>query len=309
MTRSPLFDVVGLGCCCLDLLGIIPGMPEVGDEIELLDLSQQGGGEVATALVALAKLGSSVAFVGKIGDDPAGSYIAEELRRYGVDTGHLLVESNAQCLTSIVLIDQQSGERTILAGSSTVSDMLPEEVPAELIENAKCVHLDGTHLQSALSVADRARWTEVPVVLDADVLPFDAEIQHLIERTDVLIASERFAERFTKTNDLRRSLEPLCGQGPSTVVVTLGERGSVALVNGQQFSCDAFDVHVIDTTGAGDVFHGAFIHGMLSGWELEKIMEFASAVAAISCTQIGGRAGIPSYQQTFDFCLLWRICG
>ncbi len=296
-----MFDVVGLGCCCLDFLGVIPRLPELDEEIQLLQTSQQGGGEVATALVALAKLGSSVTFIGKVGDDPIGNFITEDFNRNGVDSKHLAVEPGTTSLTAVVLVDKQSGKRTILAGTKTTSDVDPDQVPVELIQQAKFLHLDGSSRAAALQAAAVARKTGTPVVLDADVLAYDAHIHQLIEQTDIVIASQAFTEQFTKTQDVNRAMDTLLGYGPSTVVITLGDQGSLTESTGNRFHTTAFDVDVVDTTGAGDVFHGAFIHGMLQSWELAKVLEFASAVAAIKCTQLGGRQGIPSFQQTLDF--------
>ena len=296
-----MFDVVGLGCCCLDFLGVLPRLPELDEEIQLLETSQQGGGEVATALVALAQLGSSVTFIGKVGDDPIGNFITEDFNRYGVDSKHLSVEPGRISLSAFVLVDKQSGKRTILAGTKTTSDVDPDQIPVELIQQAKFLHLDGSSRAAALQAACLARKAGTPVVLDADVLAYDAQIHELIEQTDIVIASQAFAELFTKTQDVNRAMDTLLGHGPSTVVITLGDQGSLTESAGNRFHTTAFDVDVVDTTGAGDVFHGAFIHGMLQSWELAKVLEFASAVAAIKCTQLGGRQGIPSFQQTLNF--------
>ena len=296
-----MFDVVGLGCCCLDFLGVLPRLPELDEEIQLLETSQQGGGEVATALVALAQLGSSVTFIGKVGDDPIGNFITEDFNRYGVDSKHLSIEPGRISLSAFVLVDKQSGKRTILAGTKTTSDVDPDQIPVELIQQAKFLHLDGSSRAAALQAACLARKAGTPVVLDADVLAYDAQIHELIEQTDIVIASQAFAELFTKTQDVNRAMDTLLRHGPSTVVITLGDQGSLTESAGNRFHTTAFDVDVVDTTGAGDVFHGAFIHGMLQSWELAKVLEFASAVAAIKCTQLGGRQGIPSFQQTLNF--------
>ena len=296
-----MFDVVGLGCCCLDFLGVLPRLPELDEEIQLLETSQQGGGEVATALVALAQLGSSVTFIGKVGDDPIGNFITEDFNRYGVDSKHLSIEPGKISLSAFVLVDKQSGKRTILAGTKTTSDVDPDQIPVELIQQAKFLHLDGSSRAAALQAACLARKAGTPVVLDADVLAYDAQIHELIEQTDIVIASQAFAELFTKTQDVNRAMDTLLRHGPSTVVITLGDQGSLTESAGNRFHTTAFDVDVVDTTGAGDVFHGAFIHGMLQSWELAKVLEFASAVAAIKCTQLGGRQGIPSFQQTLNF--------
>ena len=296
-----MLDVVGLGCACFDFLGVVPYMPGVDEEIDMLETSQQGGGEVATALVALANLGSSVGYVGKIGDDPIGSFIKEDFRRYGVDTGHLIVESGAVSDASVVLVDRQTGKRTILACRSTVSDLRPAEIGDGVIEQAKYLLLDGNYRLGTLEAARRARAAGVTVVLDADVSANDSEIHRLLRLTDILIPSRHFSRLYTKTEDVEKALGMLRSYGPEVLVITLGDEGSICSAEGEIFYAPGFQVEVVDTTGAGDVFHGAFIHGMLHGWELRKVVEFASAVAAIKCTKLGGRAGIPSFEDTMEF--------
>ncbi|MDE2757064.1 MAG: PfkB family carbohydrate kinase [Acidobacteriota bacterium] len=296
-----MVDVVGLGCCCFDLLGVVPHMPGPDEELRMLETRQQGGGEVATALVTLARLGCSVACAGKVGDDAFGNSIRRELDRYGVDTRNLMVEPGALSQASVVLVDRSTGQRSILACVPTFSELLPSQLPPGLIEQARVLHLDGVHRAAALAAAGRARRAGVPVVLDADVLALEGDISEVLRRTDVLIASLAFAGSFAKTEDPDRAIDRLLDYGPSVVVVTLGEQGCRGQAEGQRFHHPAFPVEVVDTTGAGDVFHGAYIYGMLQRWELMKTVEFASAVAAIKCTRLGGRTGIPDRQQALRF--------
>ena len=297
-----MFDVVGLGSSCLDFLGVVAHLPGLDEEIEMLESTQQGGGEVATALVALAKLGASVTYLGKIGDDPVGHFIKHEFDQYGVDSGHMIVEPGTTSLASMVMVDRETGKRTILAGKSTVSDLRSNEVPPGVIEDAKYLHLDGTtSRQAMLEVAGRARKAGVTVVLDADVLAYDADVHRLIELTDILISSKVFSHRFTGTHDPEEAIAIMRSYGPSVVALTLGEEGSLCQADGRLFHTPAFTVEVVDTTGAGDVFHGAFIFAMLQDWPLEKVSEFASAVAAMKCRKLGGRLGIPTFAEAITF--------
>ncbi|MEE2709069.1 MAG: PfkB family carbohydrate kinase [Gemmatimonadota bacterium] len=295
------FDVIGLGCGCLDFLAIVPNIPELDDEVRSFQSTQQGGGEVATALVALAKLGTSTSYLGRIGEDSAGYFIKREFERYDVDTSHMIMEPNATSLVSAVLVDQASGKRSIVAGSTTASEFRPADIPDGLIECAKYLHLDATSRKAALVAAERAKSSDVTVVLDADVLAYDDEIGQLVQLTDVMIASEGFSRRWTGTVNPDEAIEIMRSQGPETVVLTLGDQGSICVNKGQVIYTDAFPVEVIDTTGAGDVYHGAFIFGMLQEWPLEKTAEFASAVAAMKCTKLGGRQGIPTYDEAISF--------
>lgn len=294
------FDVVGLGCACLDFLGIVPRLPASDEQVWMKDSTQQGGGMVSTALVTLARLGVSTAFVGKIGDDVPARVIGEELDLFGVNAEHMTMEAGASSLVSMILVDETTGQRTILAGRST-AELLPTDVPAGLIRKAKFLHLDTTCRQAALKAARIAREAGVPVILDADSLSRPDDIDTLLWLTDYLIASRVFAEALTGDSGPVASAKALSGYGSSVTVVTSGEEGSYTLAGDGSFHTPAFPVDVVDTTGAGDVYHGAFVYGLLQGWELEKTAEFASAVAAMSCTRLGGRTGIPDLEDAMSF--------
>ena len=295
-------DVAGLGCACLDFLGIVPHLPDRDDQVWMSDSTQQGGGMVSTALVTLSRLGVSTAYAGKVGDDTAGRVVKEEFDRFGVDSAHLIMEPGASTPVSMILVDKSTGQRTIMAGGSSV-EMSPSEVPAELVASAKYLHLDNTNRQAALAAARLARESGVPVVLDADTVSPADDLEVLLRSTDYLITSRVFADELTGLTDPAEAAKSLVGYGSSVTVVTLGEEGSYTLAGDRSFHTPAFPVEVVDTTGAGDVFHGAFIFGLLQEWRLEKTAEFASAVAAMSCTRLGGRQGIPELKGVERF--LW----
>ena len=299
--QTKKFDVIGLGCSCIDFLGIVPHLPRLDEEVEMIESMQQGGGEVATALVTLARLGSSVAYLGKVGDDPVGVMIRHDFQRHGVNTDQLLTVPGARSLSAIVLVDQKTGKRSIVAGKSTCGDLQARDIAEGFIEQAKFLHLDGTWVDAAIAAADRARRTGGIVVLDADVSALGPQVQDLIQRTDVLIASKPFAQEYTGCDKPVPAMAELTGAGPETVIVTLGDQGGVGHANGRSFRFSAFAVEVVDTTGAGDVFHGAFIYGLLQRWSTERVVQFAAAVAAIKCTKLGGRTGIPDLEMTQEF--------
>lgn len=294
--------MVGLGASCLDFIGVVPKFPKLDEEIEMLESTYQGGGEVATALVTLAKLGASVSYIGKIGDDAIGRIIKQEFDHYSVDTSHMIVEQDSYSLASMVMVDRVTGKRTILAGKSTVSDLKFCEIKPGIIKKAKYLHLDGNFRKAALEAARRAKNAGVTIVFDADVLAYDPTVHTLIELTDILIASENFAQSFTGKDNPEEAIKIMRSYGPYIVAITLGEKGCFCHANEDNFfHTDSFNVDVKDTTGAGDVFHGAFIYGMLKEWSIEKVTEFASAVAAIKCKELGGRHGIPTFQNAITF--------
>lgn len=293
-------DVAGLGCACLDFLGIVPHLPDRDDQVWMSDSTQQGGGMVSTALVTLSRLGVPTAFAGKIGNDMAGRVVREEFDLYGVDSAHLIMAPGAATPVSMILVDESTGQRTIMAGGSSV-EMSPSEVPVGVVASAKYLLLDTTTRQAALAAAGIARDAGVPVVLDADSLSRPQDIGDLLRATDYLIASQVFAEALTGLTSPSEAVEALADYGSSVTVVTLGEAGSLTLAGGRSFHTPAFPVDVVDTTGAGDVYHGAFIFGLLQKWGLKMIAGFASAVAALSCTRLGGRQGIPTLDEAKSF--------
>lgn len=298
-------DVVGLGLCTLDHLFVVPHPPTFERGAPVRAYSTQGGGPVATALVALARLGAHVGFIGRIGDDEAGHFIRQDFERYGVDTSHLEAEPGRVSAVSLCLVSEATGDRSFCVRGTDVTPIKPEELDREYLLSARFLHLDG-FAEASAAAAMMAKEAGVHTVYDAGY--YGPKSVELIRVTDTLIASEYFARSHSSRPPEEIAVEML-DLGPSTVCITLGARGCVVATRDEVFHQPAFKVHVVDTTGAGDVFHGAFIFGMLRGYSLRRTAEFASAVAAIKCTKLGGRAGIPTLEQTEEFLAANRVCG
>ena len=290
-------DVVGLGLCTLDDLGLVPHLPRLDEGVPLLDVSRQGGGPVAQALVTLARLGAAAGFVGRVGEDDVGHRIRADMAAEGVDLSRMQVVPGATSARCIILIDQPSGKRSICASRGTAGDVPVAGLDLAYLCSGRVLHLDGHSREAALVAARAARAAGVTVCLDAGYP--DPGLADLVALTDVLIAGERFAAAVD--TDERRAAARLLAAGPRIVVITRGERGSVTRTADAAFCTPAFRVPVVDTTGAGDVFHGAYLFGLLQGWELDAVAEFASATAALKCTKLGGRAGIPRRTEVVDF--------
>jgi len=293
------FDVVGLGHSAVDYLGVVPRYPALDEKIEMLEFAKQGGGPVATALVTLSRLGASTAYIGKVGDDDFGKFILEEFKKEGVDTRGVIVEKGASSLFAFCVIEKNTGKRTIFWSTGRRSEINPGKLNKELIVSAKFLHLDGHETEAAIQAAKWAREKNIKIILDPDII--SPGIEELISLSDVVIASSSFVQNFTGEESYSEGAEKLFSLGPEIVVVTLGEKGCLCKSKDGIFTKPAFKVKVIDTTGAGDVFHGAFIYGLLKRWDLEKIAEFSNAVAAIKCTKLGGRAGIPNLEEVNKF--------
>ncbi len=292
------FDIIGLGTCCLDHVGLVPYLPKLDQGDPLLDYTKQGGGPTATAMVTLARLGAKAGFVGKVGDDEAGDFIRDQFLHYGVDISRMVVQKGAKSSLSIVLVDKGTGKRSIIHSKGTFSPLLPRDLDKDYIISGRYLHLDGPS-ETAITAARWAKEAGVKVSYDAGY--FSPRSRQLMELTDILIASKAFAEDFTGESDYRKAAEKLRSLKSELIVITLGEDGSVCLHSEDFFICDTFEVEVIDTTGAGDVFHGAFLYGLLREWDIRRVSEFATAVAAIKCTKLGGRAGIPTLAEAEKF--------
>jgi sugar/nucleoside kinase (ribokinase family) len=252
---------------------------------------------VATALVAAARLGARCHLYGLVGDDQVGGAIRKELEDEGVSTAHMVVVPGASSPLSFVHVDQDSGERTIYHWSG---DSLVEPRSMDLSEVGECDALvvDSCFPRLALAAAQTARACEVPVIADARPSSANAD---LMREVDVLIAPRQFARDAGLDANPDAALDAIHEFGPKTAVITLGADGWVYSTPDGRGRGPAFSVDVVDTTGAGDVFHGAFAFGMTKGWDTDRCAEFAGAVAAVKCTRLGGRTGIPDLARTLEY--------
>lgn len=299
-----MFDVIGIGHSAADFLGVVPYYPSIDERIRIMEFSRQGGGEAATALVTLSRLGATTSFVGKIGDDDFGRFILTEFGKEKVDTSHIVVEKGAFSLFAFCIIDKESGKRTIFWYKG-MKPLMPEELDEEFILSAKILHLDQYEIEADIEAAQRFKEAGKTVVLDIDTI--NPPLERLVKLVDVVIGSEVFAKNFTSNNNYFEAVERISSLGPKVVVITLGAKGCLCKSNGNTFIQPTFEVDVADTTGCGDVFHGAFIYGLLQKWDLKRIAIFSNAVAAIKCTKIGGRAGIPTLKEVEEFLKIGKM--
>ena len=291
-------EVIGIGVSIVDHLIVIPSFPVEDTKMRAVSCVRQGGGPAATAIVALAKLGVKTAYISRIGNDEAGRLIKEDLKQYGVITDYIVEQRNVSTPVAFVLVNETNGKRTIIWNKETFSTQ-PVKLDKKLISSAKFLHLDGHYPEIAFEAVKTAKNSGVKVSLDAgDVYP---EIDKLISLTDILITSNNFPSDFLGEADLDKAAKELFEMGPEIVVITLGEDGCLCISKKGIFRQPAFKVNVVDTTGAGDAFHGAFIYGLLKKWNIQKTAEFSCAVAAINCAKLGGRIGLPTKRETENF--------
>ncbi len=287
--------VVGLGQCSIDYLCTVDAYPLVDTKCEFQDFSIQGGGPVATALVVLARWGFTADFIGLISDDLFGTAIRESLEREGVTTSATVVHRGGRSQFAFICIERGTAKRTVFWSRPDCGTIRPEEVPLSRIAQADVLHLDGLFVEASIAAAHYARERGIPVVLDAGSLR--PGMLDVVRLTDHLIAAQRFADEYGQGSPYDVTLMRLKELGPRIVVVTLGEMGSIGLWDDVVFHFPALRVQARDTTGAGDVFHGAYIYGLMQGWDIPHCLRLATVAAGLSCQAIGGRPGIPSLQE------------
>jgi ribokinase len=273
----------------MDYSFLVEGYPEPDDKINAESFSRQGGGPVATALCTLGKFGARSVFIGKCGDDNDGHDIKSELDNYGVNTDGLILDKSSISPKAFIIVDRQTGKRTVILNRNNTATLSPDELNIDLIQNSKFLLLDGRESETSVTAAKIARGSGVEVILDAGSPRKD--IDKLLPYVDHLVASHRFSSDYINEIDPARAVLKLIHMGFKNVVITSGVDGCVgANSEGEIFRQGIFAVDVIDTTGAGDVFHGAYIYVLYKNWELPKILKFASATAALKCRALGGRA-------------------
>ena len=290
-------EITGIGASVFDILMLTESFP-VEDTKQKVTLSKvQGGGPCATALVAAAKLGISTAYFGVLGDDIFGRYMIEDFRRYGVECDSVRIIKDACSFSSVVIANKTNSSRTCVWNPGTLPPMCEADVPLDKLKTAKYLHLDGNHLNAAVYAAKKAREFSVKVSLDAgSCYP---GIETLLPLVDVLIPSEEFVCKFSGKGSPEDGAEWIFSRyKPEVFIVTQGDKGGF-IFNGKNFSrYEPFPVKAVDTNGAGDTFHGAFLAGKAHGMELREAVDFASAAAAIKCCGFGARENIPSYDET-----------
>jgi len=293
------FDVVGMGLNSVDFLTVVPEFPAPNSKMKMLQFSKQGGGQVATALVALSRWGVKTKYIGKVGADELGQFSLQSIHQEGVDVSSVTIEPNATNQFATILVDGSNGDRTILWNRDDRLVYREGELQKEEVCCGRLLHLDGHDIRAAIQCARWAKEESIPTVVDLDkVEPLTSE---LIKEIDFLVTSSRFPTLYTGISNQKKAFLELQKQIRGFLCTTLGHSGAMVWVNGEFFSAEGFNVKALDTTGAGDVFHGGFIYGLLQNWEVEKILRFANAVAALKCLDLGGRRGIPTLEKTQRF--------
>ncbi len=283
-------QAVGIGHPTADLLINIDKLPTRDQDAQLMDISYQYGGKVPTAMAALGRLGVACGCIGVVGNDDEGRAVCADLVRNGVDAGHMVTLDQPGTSLNVALSEVRGG-RNIIKRARGLRGVEPGDLDKDYISQARVLHLSRAGEAERLA----AGWMhEVGGIVAFDADGYTPEIEAMLGSIDAFIASEFYYTKRYGDRDIEACCREIAARGPGIVVITLGSRGCVGVQGGQFFRVPVVPVDVVDTTGAGDTFHGAFLYGLLQGWDAKACAEFSSAVSAHKCAAIGGRAALPS---------------
>jgi sulfofructose kinase len=302
--KSGGIKVVGLGLATVDVLIRFDHLPVWDERIWADQFGLEGGGMSATGVVAAARMGVPAGFIGTCGNDFIGNFKLRSLSDRGVDTSRVKQRDCPEGSIVMVFINKD-GERMFCGvRGGKQAGLRPEELDREYITSADYLLIDGIEAQAAAVAAKWMKEAGKTVILDGwkTLTHLSPQFPGLVPHVDYLICGSGFVPALTGETDLIAAGRAALKLGPRVVVQTEGADGSYTVTaDGEEFHTPAFPIQVVDTTGAGDVFHGAYIAGLVHGWDLKKIATFSSAASAIKCTRLGGRAGIPTIDETLAF--------
>lgn len=292
------FDCVGFGLNAVDHLIVVPEYPAFDAKIRLIEHQQRAGGQAATTMVALQRLGMKTAYGGRFGSDLEGQFGLQALKSENVNIEFAEVIEDARNQLAFIIIDARNGERTIIWDRDERLAYLADEAPVVLASRGRVLHLDAHDPPACARMAQAARSEHT--IVSADIDNIYEGLPQLLPLIDILITSREFPHRLTGIADERASLVELKARyGCRVVGLTKGAQGAVVYCEGQFIESPAYEVPggCRDTTGAGDAFHGGFLYGLLSGEDLEMSLKLGNAVAALKCRDLGARTGLPDTKE------------
>lgn len=299
------YDIVAIGGTTVDHLNVVDEFPERDQKIVPKYSSIQGGGQAATAIACAARLGLNTAFIGTVGWGAIGQFSIDTLKKEGVDTSFVVQQNDHSPALSSIIIEKNKGSRTIIADRGTLKNIPIKDEMYEVIKNSKIVHSDAHFPEENLKLIKFARENGVEICMDAE--PHTPNSEQFVHYSDILIVSRRFVEdRYEQ--DYEKALNDFMDYGAKIAIITLGKYGSIGIAKGDKYCTTVSEYpveDVVDTTGAGDVFHGAFLYGYLQGWDLEKNMVFANVCSGLKCRKMGGRLGMPTLEEAMKHMEGW----
>lgn len=296
------FDAVGFGLNAVDHLIVVPEYPAFDTKVRLLEHKQAAGGQAASTMVALKRLGLATAYAGRFGSDTEGDFGLAALEAEGIDLKFAEVVEGARNQIAFVFIDARNGERTIIWDRDERLSYGEDEAPLAVAGRGRVLHLDGHDPEAAVRMAGSARMQAT--IVSADLENIYDGLAELLPLIDVLVGSREFPHRLTGIADEKASLVELRARyGCAVVGMTLGNRGAMLYCEGQFIEAPAYVVPggCLDTTGAGDAFHGGLLYGLLTGQDVETSLKLANAAAALKCREMGARTSLPTRNELTDF--------
>ena len=296
LVAMPNFDVAGVGLNATDTLILLPRFPAYAGKVAFDEEILSPGGQVASAMVTCARLGLRVKYIGTVGDDERGRVQMESLRGSGINLDDVEIRANCANQTAYILIDRSTGERTVLWRRHDCLRLDPQAITEQAILSARLLHIDAHDTLAVARAAEIARKHGIPVTVDVDTIYHGFD--RVLPNVDYLVASSEFPIQWTNEPDPFKALETIQNEYKIPVAaMTLGAHGSLARVDGRFVYSPAFVVNCVDTTGAGDVFHGAFCYAVLQKMPMREALEFSNAMAALNCTALGARGGIGTIEE------------
>ena len=296
------FDAVGFGLNAVDHLIVVPAYPVFDTKIRLLEHKLSAGGQTATAMVSLQRLGLKTAYAGRFGSDAEGQFGLSTLKDDGVNVDFAEVVEGARNQLAFITIDARNGERTIVWDRDDRLAYRSDEAPVEFGSMGRVLHLDAHDPPACWRLAQAAR--ESGTIVSADIDNVYDGLPELLPFIDIMIGSKEFPHRVTGIADQREALIELRNRyGCAITGMTLGTAGAIVYCDGEFIESRAFNSPggCKDTTGAGDAFHGGFLYGLLRGDDIETSLRYGNAVAAMKCSALGARSALPSSAQLQEF--------
>jgi sulfofructose kinase len=294
------WDCVGVGLCALDFLNVLPHYPRSNEKLDIAESRIQGGGPVPTAVYALARYGWKTAFVGCVGQDWGGDIILRGLGEGGVDVSRAVRDPDSRTAHAFIWVDAGNGNRTVALDRTQICNMDAGEVPLDWIRDSRVLLCDGRETEASIAALETARESETITVFDASSKRH--QMDRILSMMDYPVVSEDFIRDALGTSSWQISLNRMLEYGAKAAVVTVGERGCVwKTADGDTGMEPGYVVEVRDTTGAGDLFHAGFIHGLLLGWEIGRCCRFGCAAAALKCRELGGQPGVVGVDEVLQW--------
>lgn len=287
--------IVGIGACVMDTLITVPHYPKEDTKLRAESSRLAGGGPVATGLVAAAKLGEREGFVGVLSDDAGGKFLVEDFEKYGVDHVGTEIKSGYRSFTSVIWLSKESTSRTCVFDKGNLPPLTLSAAQKAEIFVADLLMVDGNELEAAIEGAQCIHDAGGKVLYDAGGL-YDG-VECLLPYADYLIPSMEFALGHTGCQTVEAAAEKLFDlYHPEVVVITCGKEGGYMYDGEKGVKYPIYPAKVVDSNGAGDVFHGAFAAGLMKGYSPLKCCHFASAVSGLKCTGVGARESVPDFE-------------